>query len=107
MGASERELAECYEFGEPPHLRRLSFITEEAMRRVRGYNLLYGASGLMVLGFCISVAVGWYQYNTVLNSAPFWVWIVTDAALWLLPAVLAFLAGFIAKKKLSKKEKTK
>ena len=75
------------------------------MKKVRGYHLLYGASGLMVLGFCISVAVGWFRYNTTLNSAPFWVWIVTDAALWLLPAVLAFLAGFIAHKKLSKKEK--
>ena len=74
---------------------------------MKGHKLLYGASVLMILGFCIAVAVGWYQYNTVLNSAPFWVWIVSDALIWLLPAAVAAIAGFVAKKKLIKKENTK
>ena len=39
--------------------------------------------------------------------APFWLWICVDALIWLLPALLAFLAGIISKKKLSKKENTK
>jgi hypothetical protein len=47
--------------------------------------------------------VDWYQYNTTLNSAPFWLWVLTDALFWLIPAAIAFLAGFIAKKKLNKK----
>ena len=29
-----------------------------------------------------------------------------SSLIWLIPAILAFLAGFISKKKLSKKEKT-
>ena len=74
---------------------------------MRGHKLLYGASVLMVLGFVVHVAVDWYQYNTTLNSAPFWVWILSDALLWLLPAILAFAAGLAAQKKLTKKEKTK
>ena len=74
---------------------------------MKGHKLLYGASGLMVLGFCIAVAVGWYQYNTTLNSAPFWVWILTDAMIWLIPALIAAIAGFVAKKRLMKKENTK
>ena len=74
---------------------------------MKGHKLLYGASALMVLGFCIAVAVGGFKYNTVLNSAPFWVWVVTDALIWLLPAAIAFAAGFVAKRKLTKKEKTK
>ena len=40
-------------------------------------------------------------------SAPFWVWIVTDAMIWLIPATIAAVAGFVAKRRLSKKEKTK
>lgn len=74
---------------------------------MKGHKLLYGASALMVLGFCIAVAVGWYKYSTTLNSAPFWVWILSDALLWLIPAAIAAIAGFVANKKLSKKEKQK
>ena len=74
---------------------------------MKGHKLLYGASGLMVLGFCVAVLTGWYKYNTTLNSAPYWVWIVTDAMIWLIPAAIAAVAGFVAQKRLSKKEKTK
>ena len=72
---------------------------------MKGHKLLYGASALMVLGFCIHVIIDYNQYSTTLNSAPFWVWICADALLWLLPAAVAFIAGFVAKKKLIKKEK--
>ena len=74
---------------------------------MKGHKLLYGASILMVLGFCIHLLVDYHKYITTLNSAPFWLWIVTDALLWLLPAAVAAIAGFVAKKKLTKKEKTK
>ena len=73
---------------------------------MKGHKLLYGASGLMVLGFCVHLLIDYHRYNTTLNSAPFWVWILTDAVVWLLPALIAFAAGFVAKKKLSKKENT-
>ena len=74
---------------------------------MKGHKLLYGASVLMVLGFCISVIAGWFKYNNTLNSAPFWVWILTDVLIWLIPAAIAAIAGFVAKKKLTKKENTK
>ena len=61
----------------------------------------------MILGFCVHIVVDYYQYSTTLNSAPFWVWILSNALIWLVPAALAFVAGFVAKKKLSKKEKSK
>ena len=61
----------------------------------------------MVLGFCIHVMLDYHKYNTTLNSAPFWVWILADAMLWLIPAAIAAVAGFVAKKKLSKKENRK
>ncbi len=74
---------------------------------MRNVKLLYGASALMVLGFVIHVAVDYYTYCTTLNSAPFWIWILVDALLWLIPALLAFLAGLIVSKKIRNKEKTK
>ena len=73
---------------------------------MRGVKLLYGASVLMVLGFCIHVLIDYHKYNTTLNSAPFWIWVAVDALVWLLPALLAFLAGLIVSKKLRSKEKT-
>ena len=74
---------------------------------MRGVKLLYGASVLMVIGFVIYVAVDYHTYCTTLNSAPFWIWILVDALLWLAPALLAFLAGLIVSKKIRNKEKTK
>ena len=76
------------------------------MKKVQTYKLLYGAAVLMIIGFFIHVIVDYCQYNTTLNSAPFWLWILADSFIWLMPAALAFAAGFVAKKKLSKKEKT-
>ena len=61
---------------------------------------------MMVIGFVIHLAVDYFRYRESFTSAPFWIWAAVDALLWLLPALLAFLAGFISKKKLSKKENT-
>jgi len=77
------------------------------MKKAKPHHLLYGAACLMVLGFGIHLAVDWHQYNTTLNSAPFWLWITVDAVLWLIPAAIAAVAGFVAKRKLHKKENTK
>ena len=74
---------------------------------MKGHKLLYGASVLMVLGFFINIFIDYQQYKVSFTSAPFWLWILADAVLWLIPAVLAFVAGFVAKKRLIKKENRK
>ena len=74
---------------------------------MKGHKLLYGASGLMVFGCLIHIFIDYQRYKVSFTSAPFWIWIVVDAVLWLIPALLAAVAGFVAKKKLSKKEKSK
>ena len=74
---------------------------------MKGHKLLYGASALMVFGFFIHIFIDYQKYLVSFTSAPFWIWIAADALLWLLPALIAFVAGYVAKKKLMKKEKTK
>ena len=74
---------------------------------MRGVKILYGASVLMVLGFFINVIVDYHTYSTTLNSAPFWIWILVDGLMWLIPALLAFLVGWIVSKKLRNKENMK
>ena len=76
------------------------------MAKVQTYKLLYGAAILMVLGFCIHLIVDYCQYSATLNSAPFTVWILVDSVIWLVPAALAFAAGYFAKKRKQNKEKT-
>ena len=71
---------------------------------MKGHKLLYGASVLMVLGFCVHLLLDYRKYRASFGSAPFWIWVCVDAVVWLVPAVLASIAGYIAKKKLSKKE---
>ena len=72
---------------------------------MKGHKLLYGASLLMVLGFLIHVAIDYYQYLHSFTSAPFWLWICVDAVIWLIPAAIAAIAGYVAKKKLIKRRK--
>lgn len=74
---------------------------------MKGHKLLYGAAALMVLGCLIHILIDYQKYKTSFTSAPFWVWILVDAMFWLIPAAIAAIAGFVAKKKLMKKEKTK
>ena len=74
---------------------------------MKGHKLLYGASVLMVLGCVIHLVIDYQKYKTSFTSAPFWIWIVADALLWLLPALVAAVAGYVAKKKLTKKENRK
>ena len=74
---------------------------------MRGHKLLYGAAFLMVLGCVIHIFLDYQEYKTSFSSAPFWIWIAADMLLWLIPAAIAVVAGFVAKKKLTKKENTK
>ena len=61
----------------------------------------------MVLGCLIHICIDYRKYQTSFTSAPFWIWIVSDALLWLIPGAVAAIAGFVAKKKLTKKENRK
>ena len=74
---------------------------------MKGHKLLYGASVLMILGCLIHIFIDYQKYKASFTSAPFWIWLLSDALLWLLPALIAFIAGFVAKKKLTKKENSK
>ena len=74
---------------------------------MRGHKLLYGASALMVVGFFIHIFIDYQKYLVSFTSAPFWIWIAADALLWLIPAAIAAVAGYVAKKKLTKKENRK
>ena len=47
---------------------------------------------IMAVLFVPAVIVDWIRYNTSLNSAPFYIWIIVDAAAFFLPAAISFAA---------------
>ena len=60
---------------EPPRKRRLHLHVSGKGADMKGVKLLYGASVLMVLGFCVHILVDYLAYRKSFTSAPFWVWI--------------------------------
>lgn len=59
---------------------------------------------IFALSFLLQLARDWTVYNTTLNSAPFRLWVLTDAVLYLMPAAFAFLIGRIVKLHKDKEE---
>ena len=57
-------------------------------------------SMILVVLFAVKSIIDYTQYKTTLNSAPFYVWILMNALYFIIPAILVFVIGFIAKKKL-------
>ena len=55
----------------------------------------FTCSVLFVVGFVFSVVKDYVTYNNTLNSAPFSTFILVNAVIFLLPALLFAFAGFI------------
>ncbi|MBR2533220.1 MAG: hypothetical protein IKE50_00345 [Erysipelotrichaceae bacterium] len=62
------------------------------------------ASAVLVIVFVIKCITDYKQYLASFGSAPYSVWILFNALYLLIPATIVFAAGFIAKKKIIKKE---
>ena len=66
------------------------------MKKAKFWFLL---SGVLAAVFVLKLSFDYHTYCTTLNSAPFWVWILVNAIYFLLPALIAFLIGWILKRK--------
>ena len=56
-------------------------------------------SALLAIAFVIKTIINYFQYNTLLNSAPFYVWILVNALFLLIPASIVFVIGVIVGRK--------
>ena len=48
---------------------------------------------ILLLGFFLKLGRDWMMYDSTLNSAPFYIWVVADAVRYLMPAGFVFLLG--------------
>ena len=59
---------------------------------------------ILLLGFFLKLGRDWMMYDSTLNSAPFYIWVVANAIQYLLPAGAAFLIGRFLKAAQERKE---
>ena len=69
------------------------------MKRSNGVTICYALSVLLFLGFIINTIVDYNRYDSTLNSAPFYIWIIANIICFIVPAIIAFVVGVILKKK--------
>ena len=60
------------------------------------YNII---SALLAIAFVIKTIINFFQYDTLLNAAPFYVWILVNALFLLIPASIVFVVGIIVSRK--------
>lgn len=56
-------------------------------------------SALLAIAFVIKTIIDFFQYDTLLNAAPFYVWILVNALFLLIPASIVFVVGIIVSRK--------
>lgn len=74
------------------------------MKRQNIYKFLYVMSALLVVGFAIRLGVDAYQYDKLLHSAPFYIFVIFRIIEFILPSIIIFVAATIVKKKYGIKE---
>lgn len=67
------------------------------------YNqFLYAISILLIIGFAIRIGVDYYNYNTIHNSGPFYVFVIERMIEFMIPSIIFFVVAKITKKKYTK-----
>ena len=69
------------------------------MKKINGTKVCYGLSVLLVISFIINTIIDYSRYNSTLNSAPFYLWIIVNAICFIVPAIIALIVGLVIKKK--------
>ena len=72
------------------------------MKKQNVYKFLYLVCAFLILGFCIRLGVDYYKYDTVLNSAPFYTFVIVRTVEFLAPSIIIFIVARILKNKYNK-----
>lgn len=68
-------------------------------------TFFYIVSVFLAIGFCVRLGVDYTRYNTVANSAPFYVFILERAFEFLLPCAVLLIVARVCRKKFAKDKK--
>ena len=69
------------------------------MRKLNGAKVCYGMSLILFAMFVINTIIDYGRYNSTLNSAPFYMWILVNAICFVVPAIIALMLGLVIRMK--------
>ena len=69
------------------------------MKKLNIPKLCYIISTLLLIGFVINTILDYSRYNSTLNSAPFYLWVLVNMLCFIVPAIIVFIVGLVIKKK--------
>ena len=69
------------------------------MKKINGVRVCYTLSVMLFLGFIINTIVDYSRYNSTLNSAPFYLWVLVNMLCFIVPAIIVFIVGLVIRKK--------
>lgn len=72
------------------------------MKKENIYKILYAVSILLIIAFAIILGIDYFKYDSINNSATFYVTIITRMIEFIIPSVVIFIIGTITEKKYSK-----
>ncbi|MGM9912311.1 hypothetical protein [Floccifex sp.] len=67
------------------------------MNKEKIVKLLYFVLIVLVIGFGICVLVDYLRYDTILNSAPFYIFIITRFVEFIVPSIIIFIVATLIK----------
>lgn len=71
------------------------------MKKENIYKFLYAVCILLIIGFIVRLGTDYFKYDSINNSAPFYVFVIERVVEFIVPSIIVFIAGKIAKKKYS------
>lgn len=69
------------------------------MKRITAAKVCNILSLALLLCFIVNTAIDYAGYSTTLNSAPFYLWVIVNAAYFVIPAIIVFVVGIFIKNK--------
>lgn len=72
------------------------------MKRENIYKFLYIVSAFLLVGFAVRLGVDYYKYDSISNSAPFYVFIIERVIEFIIPSIIVYIVAKAVKKKYNK-----
>ena len=72
------------------------------MKNDNRVKICYGLSLILFIVFIIKTVIEYGKYNSILNSAPFYIWVIVNIIYFIVPAIIALIIGLVLSRKQEK-----